>query len=145
MQMMLTAAALAALACAASPAGACEGLQVSEAWIREAPPGAPAMAGYARLHNGGSQSLTLDGGSSPAFARVELHRSTTEGGMARMLPRQTLSLKPGEDAVLAPQGYHLMLWTPRAPLAAGDTAEISLRCGASATSVRFAVRRPSSP
>ena len=45
---------------------------MSQAWIREAPPGATVMAGYAKLHNAGKQPLTLDGAVKLALDTVRL-------------------------------------------------------------------------
>ncbi|MGM0594868.1 MAG: copper chaperone PCu(A)C, partial [Pseudomonadota bacterium] len=50
-------------------------VSAEEAWIREAPPGVSAMAGYLTLHNHGKQPRTLSAAHSPAFDSVMLHRT----------------------------------------------------------------------
>lgn len=130
-----------ALLLVAWPAAACPGLELSEGWIREAPPGAAAMAGYARLRNSGATPLTLGRASSPAFGAAELHRTVVDNGVSRMLRDQVLRLAPGEQAELAPGGWHLMLFRPRAELRAGDVVPVTLECGGPSTTFSFTVRQ----
>lgn len=122
----------------AAPAG----LQAHDAWIREAPPGATAMAGYVRLHNGTTEALRCDAASGPDFGAIELHRSVIEDGQSRMLRNQVIELPPGRDAVLAPGGLHLMLFRPQRPLPAGSHAELTIRCGSQTVTTRFPVLSP---
>ena len=122
----LLAAAIATLASA--PAGACADLAVSGAWIREAPPGAMAVA-YAQLANRGKRPVTLTGARSEAFGGAGLHRTVVDaGGMARMR-EGTLEVAPGASAALEPGGWHLMLFDPARILKAGDVVSITLTCG----------------
>jgi len=116
-------------------------VQARDAWIREAPPGAP-MAGYLVLRNEGGAPLVLVGAESPAFAKVMLHRSREEGGMVRMVHVERLELAPGLSVTFAPGGYHLMLMRPRRALKAGDRVPITLRfAGGARRDVEFEVRR----
>lgn len=124
------------LARAASP------LEVTEAWVAEAPPGARAQAAYLQLRNAGTAPLALVSAASPAFASVELHRTVHEGGVARMEKLERLSLAPGERARLAPGGLHLMLIGPRERLAEGALVPIELQLeGGPRVSVDAPVRR----
>jgi hypothetical protein len=50
--------------------------------------------------------------TSPQFARVELHETRIEDGMARMRQLDGLDLPPGGRVTLAPGGLHLMLLEP---------------------------------
>ncbi len=120
---------------------ACPGLHVSDAWIREAPPGAAVMAAYAQLHNQGDTALIIDGARSTAFGAIELHRTLEQDGVSRMLRGQSLELAPGDRGAFAPGGYHLMLFRPQQPLQAGDLVDIEILCGTEPTSVRFDVRK----
>lgn len=95
-------------------------------WIREAPPGASALAGYLTLHNTSGKDRRLLSAESPAFARVEMHRSVVENGMARMLPQESITIPAKDRVALEPGGYHLMLMQPVKALKAGDTATITL-------------------
>lgn len=122
------------------PAAACPGLELDNGWIREAPPGAAVMAGYARLRNTGITSLNLEKIRSPDFGAAELHRTVVEDGISRMLRGQILRLPPGASAALEPGGWHLMLFRPVRPLKAGDTVTVQLECGAALQSYPFTVR-----
>jgi len=65
--------------------------------------------------------------TSPQFARVELHETRLEDGIARMRPVDVLALPSGERVTLAPGGLHLMLLDPARPLAAGGHATLRLQ------------------
>jgi periplasmic copper chaperone A len=131
---------LCAIALAAETAGACEDLQVRQAWIREAPPGAAVMAGYAQLHNTGKQSLTLDGARSPSFGQVEIHRMETDQGQMRMRAEPRLLLEPDATVSLEPGGLHLMLMAPKQPLKAGQPVTIKFDCGPKSIAADFTVQ-----
>jgi periplasmic copper chaperone A len=132
------------LACAfalvATPALACDALEVTGAWIREAPPGAHVMAGYATLRNAGDKPLTLDGVRSADFGSAEVHRTDMEGGHMRMRHEPRLLLEAGATAVLQPGELHLMLFEPRRSLKAGDRATLKFDCGTRSMSTDFTVR-----
>ena len=129
----------AALLLTAADALACPGLEVREAWIREAPPGAMMTAGYAQLANRGSRPLSLEGAVSADFGGAELHRSVLVGGVAKMI-QEPLRLAPGTTGTLEPGGWHLMLFRPARTLKAGDRVQLSLQCGAESQKVTFIVR-----
>lgn len=134
-------AALAVL-CAVIPAPACAqpALGAEDPWIREAPPGAQAMAGYVLLRNRTDTALRCDAATSPDFGAIEIHRSVVENGQSRMLRSQVVEVPDGGTAALAPGGYHLMLFRPQRPLPAGEHADIALHCGEQRLALRFTVR-----
>lgn len=101
-------------------------LQVEDPWVRAGPPTARVMAGYMILRNNGDTDREIVRVTSPAFARVELHLSRIEDGMARMIPQEALRIPAGGRLELAPGGYHLMLFDPVAPLQPGDAVELTL-------------------
>lgn len=119
---------------------ACEGLEITDAWIREAPPGSMMTAAYAKLRNTGNQLLIVDGTFSSEFGGAELHRTVLEDGISRMLARQTIELLPGQRQTLEPGGYHLMLFRPNRPLKTGDKVPLALRCGKKAVEAFFTIR-----
>ena len=131
-------AAVALLACA--PVQACPGLEVKDAWIREAPPGAMMTAAYARLRNGGQRLLRIDGAFGAAFAGAELHRTVVENGISRMVHGEALELAPGASGALEPGGWHLMLLRPARALKAGERVPLALKCGREATEYTFIVK-----
>ena len=121
-------------------------LEVREAWVAEAPPGARVQAAYMQLRNGGSAPLTVTAATSPAFASVELHRTVQEGGVARMEKLSGLALAPGESVSLAPGGLHLMLIAPRQRLSEGEAVPLALHLDSgAAVSVEAVVRRTAMP
>lgn len=134
---------LAVLGFASLPALACPGLELADGWIREAPPGATVMAGYANLRNTGTAVLNLQQVRSPDFGAAELHRSVVEDGLSRMLRSQILRLPPGGSAALEPGGWHLMLFRPLRGLKSGDPVAITLECGDAAQTYTFTVKNES--
>ncbi|HUP92890.1 MAG TPA: copper chaperone PCu(A)C [Solimonas sp.] len=115
-------------------------LSASDAWIREAPPGATALAGYVTLSNAGPAAVRCDAVNGPDFGAVELHRTVVENGVSRMLRDQAIEIAPGATAQAAPGGLHLMLFRPLRQLRAGDRTSLTLRCGEHAVRTDFEVR-----
>lgn len=102
-------------------------VMVENAWIREAPPGARAMAGYMVVKNHGASDKVLVGASSDAFGEVMLHRTIVEGGMAKMVHQMAITIPAKGEVTFEPNGYHVMLMAPKKPLKAGDKVEITLK------------------
>jgi len=120
----LSALLLAALPALATAAG--EVLHVSDAWVREAPPGASVLAGYMKVSNPGTETVRVSGISGADFSSIEIHRTVIENGMARMIAIDHFDVPPGESFVLEPGGYHLMLFNPVRALDSGDRVELLL-------------------
>lgn len=114
---------LAGLGLLALPAGA-GGLEVRDAWVREPPPGVSAAA-YLTARNPGPDVVRIVGAESPRAARVEMHRTVVEEGVARMRPVEAVEVPAGGEVRLAPRGLHLMLLDP-APLRAGEEVPLVL-------------------
>ncbi|MES2491127.1 MAG: copper chaperone PCu(A)C [Pseudomonadota bacterium] len=120
---------LAALTAMPTWAAGCDGLQISDAWVRTAPPGATVMAGYATVKNVGTQKRTIRDVSSKDFAAIETHKTLLEGGVSKMLLVETIDVAPKSEARFEPGGMHLMLFEPKRSLKAGDTLQLSFSCG----------------
>ncbi|MGD2137854.1 MAG: copper chaperone PCu(A)C [Gammaproteobacteria bacterium] len=103
-------------------------LEVSNPWIREAPPTARVLAGYMTLLNHGDTPLILTKVSSPDFESAEFHRTVIEDGMARMLPLKELEVPANGRVDLEPGERHLMLINPARPLHDGDTSLLTIHC-----------------
>lgn len=101
-------------------------LMADNAWIREAPPGAAAMAGYMNLMNPGDKAVILVGASSPAFAKVMLHRTVMDEGVAKMVHQNQIEIPAKGTVTFEPNGYHLMLMKPKQQLKVGDKVEVTL-------------------
>ena len=99
-------------------------LEFTGAWIREAPPASPVMAGYVTVANHGNGEVLIDDVESAQFGSADLHEMRESRGVMRMRPLQQLQLEPGQVVKLEPGGLHLMLMNPAAPLKAGDHATV---------------------
>ncbi len=117
-------------------------VSVRDPWIREAPPNASVLAGYMVLENHTGRSVSLLRVASPAFRNAMIHRTVTQGGVAKMVHMQRVEIPPGGKVVFEPGGYHLMLMNPKEPLRAGDRAKLELEFTSGLTeSVDFSVRK----
>lgn len=117
-------------------------LNVSDAWIRVLPGGAPA-GGYFILHNGARQPVVLVSARSAAFGHVMMHKTAEEGGLSRMLPVERVEVPAGGKAAFAPGGFHLMLMQANRKVAVGDRIKITLGfAGGQKLTTEFQVRGP---
>lgn len=100
---------------------------VRDAWVREAPPGAPVLAAYFTLENPGSKADKLVAVLCPDFDKIEIHATEIRAGVARMVALDALPIPPHAVVKLAPGGYHLMLHHPRRALTSGMNVKLELR------------------
>jgi copper(I)-binding protein len=115
-------------------------LSVDNPWVRAMPPTQRMTAAYMVLGNDGEQPLTVSGVRA-AGADASLHATTREGDTMRMVAVPELVLAPGERAVLAPGGLHIMLMGMQSVPAPGETVELCLQTSAGETCVEAPVRR----
>lgn len=115
-------------------------LDIADAWIRSAPPGATALAGYATLRNPGGEPVAVRACSSEGFAATELHQTLHEDGMARMRPMPELRVPAQGQAMLAPGGAHLMLIQPGRVPVDGERISVCLSIDGEERQVPFEVR-----
>jgi len=99
---------------------------VEDPWVREGPPGMAMLAGFMVVRNAGKEARSITAAEGPDYDHVEMHRSITKDGMARMIPQQSIPIPPGGAVTLKPGDYHLMLMQPKRALVAGDNTEITL-------------------
>ena len=99
---------------------------IEDAWVREAPPNATAMAGYMRISNTTDEHIILHAASSPAFKAIEFHRSVETEGVYKMIPHLHLHIAANSAFELKPGDYHLMLFNPVDPLKDGDEVTLTL-------------------
>jgi periplasmic copper chaperone A len=100
------------------------GLTIGSGWIREAPPGAQTLAGYAVLSNTGTSNVRITGAAAADFAAAQLHEMTMADGVMRMRELGQIEIATGASVELEPGGSHLMLLGPKRALHAGDTVRI---------------------
>lgn len=101
-------------------------LEVTDAQLRLLPGDLPA-AGYFTLHNAGSNTVTLNGAESAAFAMTHMHLSSEEDGMSSMRSVDQLEVAADETLEFSPGGYHLMFMKRQQPLEIGDEVEVTLQ------------------
>jgi copper(I)-binding protein len=99
-------------------------VRVVDPWVRSTVAGQTVAGAFMKLESPVAESLV--GASSPAAARVELHRTIMEGTMAKMRPVGRIDLAPGKPVELKPGGYHMMLVDIAKPLAKGDRVPLRL-------------------
>lgn len=103
-----------------------QALSVNNAWIRPAPPQAPAMAGYASITNNSNADIVIEDISSPLFDMTMIHKTVIEKGLAGMEHLDELEIKAGNTIDLAPMSTHIMLVEPKEELAIGSVVPVSL-------------------
>ena len=101
-------------------------IEIIDAWVREAPPGARMLAAFMVIQNPGDEDVTLTGVDSPAFSHVMLHRSIMVDGIARMQHEDAILIPAGGTVSLEPGSFHLMMPAPESRLQAGDQIEFLL-------------------
>jgi len=121
--LALSALAMATVVAAGEPPS----LQISDAWVRQLPPGQPNTAAYMTITNTGTAPVELVAASSPLARSTEFHRSREVDGYMRMEHLEVLSLAPGQSLKLSPGGVHLMLLGLDHMPAEGESVELCLR------------------
>ena len=100
--------------------------EVTNHWMREAPPNARMLAAYATLTNNSGQQLTLTGAYAPDFGMAEIHKTVEVDGMLRMREQKQLPLAAGGEITMKPGGLHIMLMMPERSFKVGDETRICL-------------------
>ncbi len=101
-------------------------ISVDDAWVREAPPNAMMLAGYATLKNNTDQDQTLTFAKSDQFKMVEIHKTIVVDGVAKMRRQDNLVIPAGDTLELKPGSYHLMLMHPQAALKLDDEVTVTI-------------------
>jgi len=120
-----------------------EMLVIADAWIPEAPPVARVMAGYMTLKNNSNKMITVTSVTSPDFKRVEIHRTETKQGMARMIKQKHIEVPAKGETVFKSGGLHLMLINPKRRLKRGERVTLILTAGKQTVTVHAAVKEAS--
>ena len=102
-------------------------LAIHNAMARPAPLAGGTGAIYFTLHNDTDTAVTLVGAESPAAGAVEIHTTINDNGVMRMRQiTEGTEIAPGDSLELTPGAMHLMLIDLVAPLAEGDSVEVTL-------------------
>ncbi len=101
-------------------------VEITDPWVRSAPPAMKMHAAYLVLMNPTGQAIDLVGAESPQYKMAELHLSKVEGGIATMVKQDLISVPANGKLAFVPGSFHIMLMHPRKPIEAGDTVDITL-------------------
>lgn len=123
-QLALFAAGLAI--CTGALAAAADHVSVHDAYVRMAPPNAPATGAFMVIKNNGDKDLKVLKAANPASRVTELHNHINDGGVMRMRPVTAIEIKAKGEAVLKPGGLHVMMIDLPAPLKEGEIVPITL-------------------
>lgn len=117
-------ATLCVAACRYEPAA--ESIRVDDAWSRPTMPGMSMGVAYFTLTNGTDVDDALIAASTPVAARVEMHETSMEDGMARMRPLTEIAVPARGRVAVKPGGIHLMLVDLAQPLPDGSHVPMTL-------------------
>ncbi len=116
-------------------------IEVSDAWIPDAPSVAKVRAGYLTVHNNSKAVITISHFSSPDFKKTMLHNTVLKDGMVQMEAVDQLSIKPGGKVDFKAESYHLMLINPKQKLYNGKKVKLRIHLKDGKTSSFTAVVR----
>lgn len=120
------------IAILATACGSGSSAEVSDVWARTSANMQDAGAAYMTI-SGGSDDDALTGASvdSSIAARAELHETSMIEGeegadMMMMTPVVSIAVPAGDEVVMEPGGYHVMLFQLAEPLVAGNEFTMTL-------------------
>lgn len=99
-------------------------IEIDDAWVRQPPPGAPALAAFMQIRSAEGDRLLA--ARSDAAERVEIHTHIEEDGLMKMREIPSLDIPAGETVSLRPGGLHIMLIGPNREVKAGDRVQLEL-------------------
>lgn len=115
---------IALLAGALLSTGALAQVTVSDAWIRATVPQQKSSGAFMRVRSQAAAKLVAV--STPVAARAEVHEMAMQGHMMTMHAVDAVALPAGQEVVLGPGGYHVMLFGLKQQLKAGDSVPLTL-------------------
>ncbi len=101
-------------------------IEVSDPWVREAPPGIRLVAAYMVLANPSGRTDRLVSVRSPLAGKIEIHRMIIRNGMMDMDAIPFLTIPAKGEVKLQPGGTHLMIYGLKRELRAGDRLPLEL-------------------
>ncbi|OQW93464.1 MAG: hypothetical protein BWK79_10985 [Beggiatoa sp. IS2] len=99
---------------------------ITEAWVREVPPGVRMSAAYMTITNSTDHELVLVSVNSPEFGKVELHHTVVEDGVAKMIHQTQISIPAKQSVAFEPGGFHFMLLDSQQNIVAGNKVTLVL-------------------
>ena len=107
-------------------AAAADQVSAADAYVRLAPPNAPATGAFMVLKNAGDKDVKLVKADNPLSKSTELHNHLNDNGVMKMRPVAAIEIKAKGEAVLKPGGLHVMLIGMPKPLKEGDAVPLTL-------------------
>ena len=101
-------------------------IEVTGAWINEAPPTVKVLAGYFTISNLANEPVDLVSASSPDFEKIEFHLTETRDGVASMQKLEAVTISAQSDFSFIPGAHHLMLFNPMKAPKAGEKIPLQL-------------------
>ncbi|MBC8160686.1 MAG: copper chaperone PCu(A)C [Roseiflexaceae bacterium] len=101
-------------------------LRLSNIWLRTPNDTSSTDALYMVIRNTGSRPDSLLGATSDAAATVELHQTSSTGGVVAMRPIPEISIPAGGAVAIESGAYHLMLLDRTRVVKAGDLVTVTL-------------------
>ena len=116
-------------------------ISVDDAWVRLPVPGQSVVAAYAEITNSGTADCELVAVGAEISGRVEIHQHihNHETGMMQMRKVERLDVTAGKATILAPGGYHIMMFDLQRSVAEGDQFWLRFdfaACGSAETTVQ---------
>jgi periplasmic copper chaperone A len=102
-------------------------LTIDDAWARQTPDMATNGAVYLTVRNTGAAADKLLSATAQVSDKVELHQTTSSGGMMSMEPVAGIDVPAAGTVELKPGGYHIMLVGLKSPLEAGQKIPVTLQ------------------
>ena len=115
---LLLASALILAACNQEPAA--PAIEISDVWARAVAPGQKTGAIYLTIANKGDAPDALMSAKASVAPMTMIHRTTSANGIVSMDMVKSVAIPAGGQAVLAPNGTHLMMTGLAVPLSPGD-------------------------
>ena len=104
-----------------------DSIEITEGWIREAPKGKFATAGYLRITNSGKEERKLINVKADFAEISEFHLMEEEYGIMKMIPLEDGILIPaGSSVSLEPGGMHIMFMKLNTSLKLSEKQKINL-------------------
>lgn len=101
-------------------------LTVSDSWMRQPIAGRDMSSAYVTIENSGTADDALISARSDMAARIEIHTTKMENGIASMKKMETAPVPMKQGLVMAPGGAHLMLFGLKKDFQAGEEIYMSL-------------------
>ncbi len=101
-------------------------IAIDQGYVREVIPGNNITSAYMMIENLSDKPVSLVGATSDVSPRVEIHAHSMEAGMMKMRQLASLSIKPKQQLILQPMGFHLMMFELSRSIKSGETVNMTL-------------------